>query len=383
MRKTFLFVLCIIMVLMCSCSGETNEQTQSTKEPEQSSSESVLEEEEKKPEEIILPESHRLQFDNTLPGIYNYCPSIMQVSDDTRYIYYCTNSTSYNVTDYIACRKGTLDASGTWEWGEESIVLSPTKDTWDARHVCDPSVVGGSFKYNGENYSYLMAYLGCTSSDNQENKIGFALSKTPEGPFVKVGNAPIVDFEKDPSSSVFQWGVGQPSLVNMDKKSTVMMFYTRGDKTATRTIAEEWDLSDLSSPKRNSSVKLSETGLKNLNGAQDIINNADFVYDSEAKRFYASSDCHPNPSSAPDFISSHFRIGYFSEPSSYEHFVWRKLCEVGPADSGFARNHNTGILRDEYGHLPNGYVSVYYTVSIEGSNSLWSYRIYDYHIKTK
>lgn len=383
MKKALIVFLCIIMAVTCSCSDTVDVETQAGESLESNSEDTSPADDEEKPEEIVIPDSFNLQFDNSKKGIYNYCPSIMQISDDTRYIYYCTNQVSYNVTDYIGCRKATLNSSGEWEWSEESIVLSPTKDTWDARHVCDPSVVGGSFKYNGETYSYLMAYLGCTSSDNQENKIGLAVSKSPEGPFVKVGDAPLVDFQKDPSSSAFQWGVGQPSLVNMDKQGTVMMFYTRGDKTATRTIVEEWDLSDLSNPKRNSSVKLSENGLRTLNGTSDILNNADFVYDSEAKRFYASSDCHPNPSDAPNFISSHFRIGYFEESSSYEYFVWKKLAQVGEDATGFARNHNTGILRDEYGHLPNGYITVYYTVSVTGNSSLWSYRIYDYNIKKK
>ncbi len=239
----------------------------------------------------------------------------------------------------------------------------------------------GEFRYDGQTYSYLMAYLGCTSSDNQENKVGLAVSKTPEGPFGKVGSAPLVDFQKDPSSGIFQWGVGQPSLINLDRKSSVMLFYTRGDKTATRTIVEKWDFSDLSAPKRLSSGKLSEQGLKNLHGAGDFLNNADFVYDPAAKRFYASSDCHPNPTSAPDFISSHFRVCYFDEPTNYQWFFWNTLSVTGPNETGFPRNHNTGILRDEYGHLPNPWLSVYYTVSIEGNNSLWSYRIYDYHVK--
>ncbi len=303
----------------------------------------------------------------------------MQIDENTRYVYYCTNKESYNVTDYIGCRKGTKNADGTWSWGEEFTVLSPTSGTWDARHVCDPSVIAGEFKYNGTTYSYLMAYLGCTSSDNQDNKLGFAVANSPEGPFVKVGNAPFIDFEHDSSSTVFQWGVGQASMVNMDKKADVMLFYTRGDVNGTRTIAEEWDLSDLSSPVRKSSVKLSETGLTNLNGGSDILNNADFVFDSENGRFYVSSDCHPNPGSVPDYISSDFRITYFYRPASYDTVRWNTLAVVGEAETGFARNHNTGIMRDAYGHLANDYITVYYTVSVEGDSSLWSYRIYDYH----
>lgn len=339
---------------------------------------------EEKPPEITIPDSYGLQFDNPSAGTYNYCPSIMQVSENTAYIYYCMNMDSYNVTDYIGCRKGTLGTDGRWSWEDERIVLSPSEGTWDARHVCDPSVIMGEFRYMGETYTCLMAYLGCVTNNSQENDLGIAVAKSPEGPFVKVGNAPLVDFDRDMTvdQNIFQWGVGQPSIINMDKKGSVTLFYTRGDHTATRTIVEQWDLSDLDSPVRLTSVKLSESGLRDLNGGQDIINNADFVYDPATDRFYSSSDCHPNPVSEPNFISSHFRVTYFDQPANYSSFTWKTLVQVGEAQTGFARNHNTGILRDSWGHLPNvGYVSVYYTVSITGSNSLWSYRIYDYHVK--
>ena len=336
------------------------------------------------PEEVEIPSSYNLQFSNSKIGIYNYCPSIMQVSEDTRYIYYCTNQRSYNVTDYIGCRKATLGADGNWTWGEETLVLSPTSGTWDSRHVCDPSVVKGEFNYGGETYSYLMAYLGCDTSNSQENEIGLAVAKSPEGPFVKVGNAPFIAYERDMTidQNLFQWGAGQPSLINMDKKGDMMVFYTLGDPKATRTIVERWDLTNLDAPVRKSSQKLSATGLENLNGGKDIMNNADFVYDAEAQRFYASSDCHPNPTDAPDFISSHFRVTYFEQTANYSAFTWKTLTVVGPEETGFARNHNTGILRDAYGHLANGYITVYYTVSVTGGQdqSLYSYKIYDYNI---
>lgn len=336
-------------------------------------------------EPLVLPTSHHLQFDAAKSGIYNYCPSVMQTDENTAYIYYCTNKTSKNVTDYIGCRKGTKNAQGKWSWSAESIVLSPGTKTlftskWDSRHACDPSVVAGSFKYNGEQYSYLMAYLGCTSNDSQDNKIGLAVARSPEGPFTKVGDAPFIDFEYDGSKDIWEWGVGQPSIINIDKKGRIMMFYTRGDRNGTRTIVEEWDLSDLSAPQRKSRSKLSTKGLKNLNGGGDIINNADFVYDPVNRRYYAVSDCHPNPSGEPDYISSHFRVNYFDYSGSFTSFTWKEIATVGNTQTGFARNHNTGILRDSYGHLPDKYLSVFYTVSVTGSDCLWSYRIYDYFV---
>lgn len=334
---------------------------------------------------VALPEGNRLQFTNDSAGIYNYCPSVMELSDGTRYMYYCTNRDSYNVSDHIGCRKGTRTSDGTYVWGEEIIVLAPSDSDWDSHHVCDPSVIAGRFAYNGETYGYLLAYLGCTSWDNQENEIGLAVSKTPEGPFIRVGTAPIVQFELDPNVSAFQWGVGQPSLVSVDKAGTVWLFYTRGDQDGTRILVEKWNFSNLNAPVKLLTQTLPATGLTNLNGGGDYMNNADFVYDAENDRFYAASDCHPEPKDLPNFIASHFRVTYFDGSGDFSAVKWQTLATVGPDKTGFPRNHNTGVLRDAYGHLPSaGYLTVYYTKSDTGQREwdwLGTYRIYDYHLR--
>ena len=332
--------------------------------------------------EVIPPQSHTLQFAPTQNGIYNYCPTAMQFSDGTVYIYYCTNRAPFQVIDYIGCRKGIRADDGTIVWGEEMLVLAPSEDAWDAHHVCDPSVIEGSFSYQGETYSYLMAYLGCTSYDNQENKIGLAVAKSPEGPFVKVGSTPLVDFAMDPSITAFQWGVGQPSLVSIDQMGHVNLFYTRGDKSGTRLMLDEWDLSSLDAPQKIKTEAVSKRGLVDLVGNGDFMNNVDLLYDAHAKRYYAVSDCHPNPTETPSFISSHFRINYCTEGASFVTRNGFTLETVSPTVTGFERNHNAGFLRNPYGHLPsNGYLTVFYTVSALGNDSLWSYRVYDHHTK--
>jgi hypothetical protein len=113
------------------------------------------------------------------------------------------------------------------------------------------------------------------------------------------------------------------------------------------------------------------------------MNNAAFVYDSKNNVFYAASDCHPNPSTEPDYIAGSFRVTYINK-ASLKSGTWKTLEVVGPSKTGAERNHNVGIARDEYGHLlDNGIITVYYTVSITGNQSLWSYRIYEYNIKLK
>lgn len=333
-------------------------------------------------EKVSLPKSNVLQFTNGKEGIYNYCPSVIKLDGGTLYAYYCTNVNSFDVTDHIGCRKGIQGSDGSISWEEEKIVLSPDVGTWDARHTCDPSVIAGDFEYKNQKYSYMMAYLGCTSSDNQCNKIGIAVAKTPDGPFIKVGNKPLIDFEADAEYSGFQWGVGQPSLINADCKGRIWLFYTLGDKNGTRLVADEWELSELDAPERVSSEEISKKGLVNLNGGNDYMNNADLLYDAENKRFYASSDCHPNPSDEPSYISSHFRVTYFTWEDSFNDTVWKDCEVVSPQMTGFARNHNTGFLRDKYGHITDGgCLTVFYTTSVTGSDSLWSYRIYNYSIR--
>ncbi len=387
MKRKIQYLLCLLLSLSLLLSGcDKRPPNEHGDRSEESATESATDSEEPsettdRKEEPMIPLSNQLQFTTDQEGIYNYCPSVMQLSDGTLYIYYCTNQHSYEVIDHVGCRKGVRNADGSVTWGEERIVLFPSAGAWDAHHVCDPSVIAGSFRYGGKTYGYLMAYLGCTSYDNQENKIGLAVASSPEGPFIKVGSEPLIDFAIDPDVTVFQWGVGQPSLVSADKNGKVYLFYTRGDKDGTRQMVDTWELSNLDAPSRIQTETLSARGLLNLNSEKDFMNNADFVYDTVEKRFYAVSDCHPNPTDTPNYISSHCRINSFAHHTSFTDFVWSKVKNIAPKDTGFPRNHNAGILRDAYGHLPdNGYLSVFYTVAQTGNDSLWSYRIYDYNI---
>ena len=107
-------------------------------------------------------------FEPTQEGIYNYCPAGF-VEDGVTHLYYCTNVDSRVVTDHIGYRSSTDGV----HYSDEAIVLANGKtwDAWDATHVCDPDVVKGEFKLDGEVYNYLMVYLGCQTGNNQGNEI--------------------------------------------------------------------------------------------------------------------------------------------------------------------------------------------------------------------
>lgn len=312
----------------------------------------------------------------TKDGIYNYCPSVLEEADGTRYLYYCTNRESYKIIDYIGCRRGTRNADGSYTYGAETVVLAPTAGAWDAHHTCDPSVVRGDFTYKGQSYRYLMAYLGCTSYDNQDNEIGFAVANDPMGPFVKIADTPTIPYVRE--GDAWQWGVGQASLVSRDKGSRVYVFYTEGTATRTHEFVDEWDFADLENPVRLSHTDLATTGLTTRTGDGDYIGNADFAYDADSNSFYMATDSHPYPSDEPNYITEYFRVAYFAGDDVTK-VRWNELEHIGPAETGFARNHNVGLVRDAYGWLPGGNsLTVYYTGAGKGANALWTYRLHAY-----
>lgn len=341
-------------------------------------------------------EAATLMFARGTAGVdkfYNYCPSIMEESDGTRHIYYCTNKVAGNVTDYIGYRKATLN-NGTYTYSSESIVLSPTSDTWDSRHTCDPSVIKGVFTYNNHSYSYLMAYLGCVTSDNSNNEIGLAVSDTPIGPWTKVDSLnPFKHFTPSSDQNDWEWGYGQPSMVSIDKAGQVLFTYTSGDVTGTYIYAEKWNFSNLNNPVQTADKrKLYTNGLRKYDGTVDsVLNNADFAYDEASGRIYAIRDNHPNAEINPT-VSKEAQVIYMEPHSSdrsvggnlFKYGTWKILKDISINESGLERNHNCGLVRDEYGHLNNPTeLEVVITDGKENSNfwaALSTYRLYSYNV---
>ncbi len=344
-------------------------------------------------------------FSPTKEAIYNYCPSGF-MEDGIEHIYYCTNVDPYKIVDYIGYR---TSADGI-HYSEESIVLENGRawNAWDTVHVCDPDVIKGVFMLDGVEYNYLMIYLGCDTGNNQGNQIGLAVALKPEGPFVKLENLnPFVAFERDFSQEaywdIFQWGVGQASLVSMDKAGKVMLIYTRGDLSGTYLVCEKWDLHDLNNPVpiggEGWKTKITNLGVVGRDLKPATLLNADFVYDEATGTLYMVADGAPcyipgvDEPGEPTFISSNLRILTFSQsqsPDTMEVFFagtenakWRTLATIGAKETGYPRNHNAGLLSDPYGWLPDSdMLHVLYSTSLtnEPSNSLWTYRIHKYDV---
>ena len=321
--------------------------------------------------------------DDIEKNFYNYCPSIMIENGNTMHIWYCSNKDSGKVTDYVAYRKGTLTEDGKWTFSEKELVLAPTAGTWDEVHVCDPTVVKGNFKYNNEEYSYLMAYLGCRTTNVTANEVGVAVAKNPNGPYIKIEELnPIANYydaiEQHGNTDAWKkaWGYGQPSLVSIDRAGKVMLFYTAGTPNGTGTVCEEWDLSDLNNPVKLSQTELSNQGVTSAAGSTDCINNADFAYDPATKRIICIKEDFPYPTDGnTNWITGSNTLLYVQldedevSPMNSITFgtkkTWIKFGTITKELTGFDRNHNCGLVTDEYGWvLSSTSIGVVYTSSM-------------------
>lgn len=345
-------------------------------------------------------------FSPAKEGVYNYCPAGF-VEDGAVYLYYCTNEDSYVVTDSIGYRT----SEDGLRYSGETIVLRNGRrwDDWDTTHVCDPDVVKGEFRLDGIVYHYLMAYLGCRTGNNQGNEIGLAVAQRPEGPFIKVeGLNPFVRFERDLSKdeywNIFQWGVGQASLISLDRKGRIMLLYTRGDLTGSRLVCETWDLSDLNAPEpiggEHWRRDVTNRGVMGRDLRTAALVNADAGYDPVSGRLFIVADGAPcymegvDEPGEPTFISSNLRVLTYSQslpPEDMEGFFlrdgtekWTTIALVGRTDTGYPRNHNAGLMTDPYGWLEAGEaLRILYSVSMtrEKHNSLWTYRVHQIEIQ--
>ncbi|MBQ2712738.1 MAG: hypothetical protein IJF71_05100 [Clostridia bacterium] len=303
--------------------------------------------------------------DMTQTKFFNYCPAIITETDENgnevMHIWFCTNKDDGLIMDHIGYRKGVKQANGKWIFSELQIVMQPTPDTWDARHTCDPAVIKGEFQYQGEKYCYLMAYLGCVTEDYSNNETGIAVANSPVGPWVKVDTLnPIVPWADECQPG--QWGTGMPALISIDKKGEVLLTYQSSKRG---TGVQRWDFSNLDDPtlKAQFNVSLTHKGIYNSANIKCNVGIPDFAFDPETNRLYVfgvTNEKNP-PDETKTLVNSHCVLAYIENIGSMEeactvlqsgNYTWNVVGYVGPADTGFERNHNPGIVRDCYGYIP-------------------------------
>lgn len=298
---------------------------------------------------------------------YSYCPSLIKQIDGTVHMFFCGTQNMIMVDNIYHVK---INPGGSQTTAK--VVLSPgSPGTWDDHHTCDPSVIKGDFLMNGTHYQYALFYL-TNAYGVYYNEIGVAFSNDLEtDAWVKYPH-PLVkktwNYEGDQMIGPQEaWGVGQPSALSVDKKGKVLLTYTIGDINGTRIVWCEADLSNMDNYTEAVPVTMVRDGLPNMTySGNDVTNNADFAIDHANGKIVIVRPVHPNldqtyPAHIEDAVEvAAMPLDDFLESKG----KWTQMVRITSSFSGYPRNHNPGIERDEYGEISNWKTpAIYYTVS--------------------
>lgn len=304
-----------------------------------------------------------------------------------RYIVYAGQEEARG-NQVFAARKATL-VDGVWKYGEKHIVLrgSSEDEAWDS-YIYNPSVVKGSFAYNGQNYAYLMAYQGNEFGDNYNNQLGLAVSNDVLGEWTRVGDRPIIKNEEIFESS---FGLGSPELVSIDKAGSLLLAYSYGETQLSGERIKTIDASDLNDIKIE--VGYAELPCSGLIGRDDsIVSNCGLALGSKSKDVYLANDGMPSynaPGAASSFEVAKGNINILSSASE----SWSTITKVtgmttmGGADSdylGWDELYSASFVTDEYGYIDedNESLELVYSTYNEGTaDAKWTAQLCSIEVK--
>lgn len=240
-------------------------------------------------------------------GYYNEHPCVVQASETERYVYYTRNAVlSENRGEYIAVRKATF-ADGAWTYSEPTAALSPAESGWDSGRVFQADVVKGSFTYGGAPYEWLMAYAGTdTQSSRDGAQIGLAVANAPTGPWTRVSAQPFITWsaaDYTQYGELLTDGVNEPSLVNYNAASQVILFYSlhnpnTADSCKYVLLDLAADLNTFSSVKGERGNLLSSKGIQDMSTTPACVS-ADFALSSDGQTLVAVRDYYPIEATTP------------------------------------------------------------------------------------
>jgi hypothetical protein len=310
---------------------------------------------------------------------YAYGPSVIE-SGSTLRLWTCHNTQSGVFHDDIFYTK---IVAGTKTVDQS--VLASSASGWDSFHVCDPTVIRVNARIGTATYTYAMFYTGNDLNASAHNQVGVAYANSLEGPWTKQGS-PVVGFPCGADTS--QWGAGQPSATTINpSQGTLLLFWTQGCGAGnTHTYRAQFDLDGASGPVMvGSALQVTDNGLLGHTGSADYLNGADFAYDPSRDRFYVTREMHPYPTSTPNFIGTTQQIVSIAGSSIWGGGgTWAVEGAIDPALTGYARNHNAGLVRNEFGTLvSSSALNVIFTSSCGGTGGTacsgtpeWTYRLH-------
>lgn len=320
---------------------------------------------------------------------YSYCPSVLKQEDESIHIYFCGNPEDMVMVDHIFHVKINPDGSKT---SPKSVLQPGVSGAWDDHHTCDPTVVEGSFIWGNTTYKYAMFFLG-NNFEVYYNEIGVAFSNTldadswikyPKQIVQKTWNTKGDQLNGALGKS---WGVGQPSVVSLDGEGRLLLTYTIGDVDGTRIVWSEANFSSMENYSISTPQTIVQKGLMAIdNKSQDFTCNSEFAINKETDKIVMIRPVHPHPTDYPTYLNTTLEIDYMNlSDFMNQKGKWTSIIRVTPNETGYPRNHNATLLKDNFGHLRDWDTpTFYYTVSksapsVEPSgdkHAEWTYHIW-------
>lgn len=299
---------------------------------------------------------------------YSVAPSVMQTDEQTRYVYYTANRTPDEADSAVMVRKATLQ-NGVWTYGERKTLLEPSETGWDSVAVSDPSVICGSFGYDGQTYSYLMAYQGRSGYQDRNYGIGFAVGNAPDGEFLRIPDC-VLAYDRTLYGDAY--GYGNPSLVSYDAASKFRLFYTAGDPAGTAEYFVELDGADLGSLAIPAEQAVTVRGLTEIDpSAAPTFRDADFALDGDTliavRNRYPAGEIPALPT-AVQVVGMPVSNLYTVAAGTQWTVIAAEIASFDLSDyendrTGWQRIYSPALVRDAYGRLCGDGIGLYLTVT--------------------
>jgi len=319
---------------------------------------------------------------------YSYCPSVLKQDDGSTHMFFCGNPQNQIMVDNIFHIKINPDGSQT---PAKSVLQPGISGSWDDHHTCDPSVIEGEFKWNNTVYKYAMFFLS-NMYGVYYNEIGVAFSNNLEADsWVKYPSQIIKKTWSNDGDQIIggggkSWGVGQPSVVSLDGKGELLLTYTIGDIGGTRIVWSKLDFSDMNSYTISTPKTIVQSGLYDINGTlRDYTCNSDFAINQDADKILMIRPIQPMPNDYPNYLNTSLEIDYMNLSDFMNNRGnWTPIYRVSPQETGYPRNHNAALVRDNFGHIEDWELpEFYFTVSKaepEVQPSINNHAEWTYHI---
>lgn len=266
---------------------------------------------------------------------FDYAPSVMY-GDGSQIKMWWGGGTGSGDGIYYS----TASSSG---WSSPVKVMQKSSSGWDSYHTCDPSVIKGSFRINGTNYSYAMYYTGSNNAVGYNSRIGVAFSNNGTS-WTKYGT-PVINSTENADG---QYGVGMQSAYISSSGLITMMYF---DSTTQQNYMV------------TSTDGVNFSGKTELPKFFENEHSGDIAYSPDEEKWYVSTK-----------DGSDTKIYLYETTTSSLSTDWTFKGTISQTSTGKLMNHNPGWLRypngDIYIESGTEYKYVYYG-SGSASTATW------------